>query len=215
MAKTKNGSVKANKIVVCIDSPKEKLNKKLSQKIYHALTFLAISEKLTDKQIKSIFPEKKLMCWDSRLVYSYFKITKDKRVLLGGSSELVIYWPKQIKTKIFANNNINRFKSNFPALKNVKFVAYWPGFIHISKDIMPVVDFNTGKGVYYVLGNPGLPWAAFLGTYAAKTALNNTQESKYYKYIAANRKFFISDKTQSIIGKIPSFAINNLHTEYS
>lgn len=215
IAKTSLGSVKANKIIVCIDLPKKNLSKELSKKVYHALTFLTISEKLTDKQIKLIFPKEKLMCWDSRLVYSYFKITKEKRILLGGSYQLAIYSPKELKTKIFVNLNIKEFKSIFPMLKNIKFVAYWPGFIHISKDIMPIFDYDKKNNAYYVLGNPGLPWASFLGTFAAKNALNKENESEYKEYLSAGRKFFISDKIQGIIGKVPSFIINNLHTEYS
>ena len=195
---------------------KSKFNK-IAKKIYHTQTFLAISEPLSKKEVKSIFPDEKLMCWDSKLIYNYFKLTKDNRLLLGGSSPLVIYSPGFVNSPLIINSAIKKFKENFPQLKEIKFEAYWPGMIDIAKDIMPVVDFDPeNKNIQYVLGNPGLPWAAFFGIYAAKRAINKEDKSvkKYEKYVEVNRKFFISDFTQMFIGKIPSFALNNLYVEY-
>lgn len=216
LAETQSGSVEAKKIIVCIDKMKSALGG-ISKEIYHAQTYLAISRPLSKKEIKSIFPSGGLMCWDSRLLYSYFRLTKDKRLLLGGSSEIVVYSPGFINSSLIINSVIKDFKDKFPQAKNIKFVAYWPGLIDIAKDIMPIVDFDKkNKNVQYVLGNPGLPWAAFFGTYAAKRATNRntSQVKKYEKYVKANRKFFISDFAQNFMGKIPSFALNNLYTEY-
>lgn len=216
-ANTETGSVKVKKIIVCVDKLKPQISEEFSKKIYHAQTFLAISRKLSKKEIKSIFPSKKFMCWDSKLIYSYFKLTKDDRMLVGGSSYLAIYSPKEINSDFFVKDIIKNFKEKFPQLKELEFVAYWNGLIDIAKDIMPILDFDEkNRNIQYVLGNPGLPWAAFLGTYAAKRALEKEIKSmrKYDKYLSAKRKFFISDSLQSVIGKIPSFVINNLYAEF-
>lgn len=215
IAYTENGSVKAKKIIVCADKVKKKLTK-LARKIYHTQTFLTISEPMTQEKIKTLFPKDKLMCWDTRLVYNYFKITKDNRLLLGGGSPFLVYALKLTKSPLIVNMNIRRFRRTFPHLRSLKFVSYWSGLIDVSQDLMPIVDFDENdKDVFYVLGNVGLPWATSMGIYAARLALNEkiAPSENYYKFFHSKRKFFVPDWLQKIIGKIPSFALSNLKAE--
>lgn len=217
LAYTKSGSVNAKKIIVCADKMKKRFSK-LSKKIYHMQTFLAISEKMSKEQIRSIFPKEKMMCWDSKLGYNYFRITKDNRILFGSTYAVFVYSLWEVKFQPLIKLNIRKFEKSFPKLKNVKFVSYWAGLIDISKDMMPIADFDEdNKNIFYVLGNAGLPWATHLGIYAAKKLLNeNVKNTKdYEKFFKAKRKFFISDFVQRLITKILSFLISNLHTEYS
>jgi gamma-glutamylputrescine oxidase len=214
MVSTLEGTVQANKIISCMDVVPSSL-RKIRRKAYHAQTFLVISEPLTSAQIKSIFPGKKCMCWDSKLVYTYFRLTKDNRILVGGGSPLTTYSPREMKSARIPSKLVKEIKSIFPQLKNINFSFYWPGLISISKDIMPIVDRDDHNShMYYVLGNPGLPWATFCGIYAAKKALSNNQSTKYDKYLKSSRKFFISDNLQKFLRKIPSFSINNLYSMY-
>lgn len=216
-AYTRFGSVNAKKIIVCADKMKKRLSK-LSRKVYHMQTFLAISEKMSKEQIKSIFPKEKMMCWDSKLGYNYFRITKDNRLLFGSTYAIFVYSLWEVKFQLLIKLNIRKFEKSFPKLKNVRFISYWAGLIDISKDFMPIVDFDeNNKNIFYILGNAGLPWATHLGIYAAKRLLDeNAKDSKVYeKYFKAKRKFFISDFIQKFITKILSFLISNLHTEFS
>ena len=217
IAYTKSGSVKAKKIIVCVDKIKKTLSG-LARNIYHTQTFLAISEKMSDEEIKSLFPKEKMMCWDSKLFYNYFKITKDNRLLLGGGSPFFIYALKLTKYPLIVNMNIRRFRKTFPHLKSLKFVSYWSGLIDVSQDLMSILDFDENdKDVFYVLGNVGLPWATSMGIYAARRSLDEKikDSEDYLKFFHSKRKFFVSDFVQRIIGKIPSFALSNLKAEYS
>lgn len=214
MVYTPHGSVSAKKIIFCIDKMKRKLSK-IADGIYHAQTFLTISEPLTKNQIKKIFPKDRMMCWDSKLIYSYFRLTKDNRILLGGGSMFTTYYPWYFKFPMIINKVIKEFKNNFPQLRNIEFICFWPGLIDITKDLMPLVDYDSeNKDIQYVGGNPGLPWASFLGDYAAKRALGEKVQN-YERYLGSKRNFFVSNKIQLFIGKIPAFALSNLHAEYS
>ena len=125
------------------------------------------------------------------------------------------YYPTYFKSPIIMNKVIQEFKRNFPSLMELEFINFWPGLIDITKDLMPLVDYDKkNKNIQYVGGNPGLPWASFLGNYAARRALEE-KVPNYKEYLGSDRKFFISDNVQTFIGKIPAFALSNLHTEHS
>lgn len=211
-AQTAHGSIHAQTIIVCIDKMKPSLSE-ASKNTYHAQTFLSVSEPLTKQQAHALFPEKPLMCWDSQLIYTYYRLLGDKRLLVGGGSMLTTYYPTYINRTLIPRLIIDEFKSRFPHLKKIRFTHCWPGLIDITRDLMPIVDHDEhNKHIIYVQGCPGLPWAAFGGTYAA--ALAQGKKPSYKTYLGMQRKFFISNDLQDYIGKIPSFALNNLYVEY-
>lgn len=212
-AKTKSGVVRAKQIIICIDKMKSSLSD-AADNTYHAQTFLAISEPLTHEEVQNVFPEKPLMCWDSQLVYTYYRLLGDRRLLLGGGTMLTTYYPTYFNFPLIAESVIREFKQRFPALKSLQFTHYWPGFIDITRDLMPIVDQDKDNpAIHYVQGCPGLPWAAFSGEHAA--LLTQGKPTPHYKkYLSAQRPFFISNDLQDYLGKVPSFAINNLYAKY-
>lgn len=209
---TPNGSVQANRIICCIDKMKSSLSD-ASKHAYHAQTFLTISEPLTTRQIKTIFPKEPCMCWDSQLTYTYYRLTGDKRLLIGGGSPLTTYYPTYFNSSMVINGVIAQMRDRFPIIKELSFRQYWPGLIDITKDLMPIVEYKKSEKIAYVMGCPGLPWAAFAGNHAASMILNKAPD--YSEFLGMNRKFFISDTIQLITGKIPAFAISNLHALYT
>ena len=211
--KTPLGLIEAKKIIVCIDKMKKSFSY-ASKNTYHAQTYLAISHTLTKRDIKKLFPHRYFMCWDSMLIYSYYRITKDNCLLLGGGSLSTIYSPTVVKSPAVILNVIKKFKNHFPHLSHVKFKSYWPGLVDLTQDIMPVVDYDLNNPhIQYVQGCPGLPWAAFCGDYAASRIINHKYKD-YDKYFGANRKFPIPFGVQSIIGKPLTYAITNPYAKY-
>ncbi len=210
-AKTHLGSVKANNIIVCIDKMTTEFDRDFSKKYYHIQSYLAISEPLSKTEIKDVFPKKKFMCWDTRHIYTHYRMMGNDRLLIGGGSFLTTYYPKYYNSPFVINMVINDFKKRFSTLKDVKFSQYWNGLIDVTKDLTPIVDFDPkNKNVQYVLGCPGLPFAAFCGDYAAKRILN-THQKEYAKHLRYDREFFISDTLQMILGKPVSFLISHIH----
>ena len=88
-AYTHGGSITADHIIIAVDKLKSSLSP-LAGEIFHAQTFMSVTEPLTDKELNVLFPGgKQMQCWDSKLVYSYFRLTGDNRLLLGGGSPLI------------------------------------------------------------------------------------------------------------------------------
>ena len=86
---THAGSITADHIIVAVDKLEPHISP-LSDEVFHAQTFLSVTEPLTDREFAILFPSgEQMQCWDSKLVYTYFRLTKDNRLLLGGGSAVL------------------------------------------------------------------------------------------------------------------------------
>lgn len=214
VAKTHLGSVTAQNIIVCIDKMKPRFSD-VADDVYHAQTFLSISEPVEANDVKGAFPTKNVMCWDSTLVYTYYRLTGDRRLLVGGGSALTTFSSMDVTSPIVIKRVIKDFKKRFPALAHVEFIQYWPGRIDTTKDLIPIADFDSKiPYLQYVLGCVGLPWAAFCGDYAARRLLEPDYCHLYCKYLKVDRKYFIPRSLQKFLGKMVTFSLNNGYSKY-
>lgn len=206
--RTLHATVTADYIIVCADRFTPDLGF-LEQEVYHAQTFLLVSQQLTDEQIRTIFPAQHLMVWDTDLIYSYFRLTGDKRLLVGGGSLLTTYASKPVHEYArITKKLINYIKTTFPTL-DLQFEQHWPGLIGLSKDIGPLAGRDKNNPhIYCIAAAAGLPIAAALGRYSADHLLDGRTDLD--TYFSPYRSFPISGLAQSILGNKISFALSNL-----
>jgi gamma-glutamylputrescine oxidase len=209
---TTQGSVQAQHIIVSADRWIPELEK-LTHEIYHAQTFLMISEPLSDSILQSLFPQKNMMVWDTDMIYTYYRPTSDNRILLGGGSLFSTYdTHKNYRSTHMFNKLTRYFHKKFPHLP-INFEYMWPGLIGISKDIIPIAGFDKDSpSIYYIGAAAGLPWAAALGAYSAEKIVNG--RSDFDSYFSPYRSFFIPNSLQNIIGTKASFALSNYKSLY-
>ncbi len=210
------GSVTADQIIFCIDKPHPSLTR-YSRNIYHAQTFLSISEPLEERDVEEIFPAEPLQCWDSDLVYSYFRLTGDRRMLVGGGSMPTTFSRFDVTSPRVITRVIARLKRKFRALDHVAFIQYWPGRIDTTRDLLPtVLPDAKAPWVHYVLGCVGLPWATFCGDFVARhvSCKRECDEHVYYRYFSIDRGFLLPLPLQRVIGKQLLFSLNNAWAKY-
>lgn len=215
-AMTHMGSVTADQFIFCTDKPVPQVSP-YSWNVYHEQTFLAITEPLSQVEQKSLFPQGPLQCWDSDLVYSYYRLTGRKRLLLGGGSVLTTYAKNDTTNSSVIDSVVSRFRKLFPILDKVRFIQYWMGRIDMTRDLLPtVLRAPEAPWVHRVLGCVGLPWATFCGDFAARQVLNQQEDEddKYYRYFSLDRKFLVPIWLEKIIGKRIAFPINNAWAKY-
>ncbi len=215
-AKTHMGSVTADQIIFCADKPSPALSDYFWN-VYHEQTFLSITEPLSEGEQRGLFPDQPLQCWDSDLIYSYFRLTGTKRLLLGGGSLFTTYAKNDATTARVIDHVIGGFRRTFPNLSGVKFIQYWMGRIDMTRDLLPtVLKEPQAPWVHHVLGCVGLPWATFCGDFAARQvlAVKDTGDEKYYGYFSANRRFLVPIWLEKVIGKRLAFPINNAWAKY-
>jgi gamma-glutamylputrescine oxidase len=164
-----------------------------------------------------MFPDGNLQCWDSDLVYSYYRMTGDDRVLLGGGSALTTFSAEDITEPHVIGKVISGFKKKFPMLRHLEFIQYWPGRIDTTRDLMPTVARDPeAPWMHYVLGCVGLPWATFCGDFAGRHSIDGHgyDDHKYYSYFRADRPFLIPLWLERLIGKQLVFSLNNAWSKY-
>ncbi|HEY6808138.1 MAG TPA: FAD-binding oxidoreductase [Gemmatimonadales bacterium] len=213
--RTPLGSVTADQIIFCIDKPTPHLSP-YAANVFHAQTFLAISEPLGDADVRRLFPGDPLQCWDSDLVYTYWRLTGDQRLLVGGGSALTTFARHAVRSTRVIERVVARFKDKFPFLRHHPWIQYWPGLIDTTRDLLPtVVKDARMPWVHWVLGCVGLPWAAFCGDFAARQVLGTAaEEARYYDYFRADRRFLIPLWVERMAGKPLVFSVNNAWAKY-
>jgi gamma-glutamylputrescine oxidase len=215
-AKTHLGSVTANQIIFCADKLDPSLTH-IAENIFHAQTFLSISEPISEEVIKNVFPVGRFQCWDSSLVYSYFRLTGDNRILLGGGDMLTTFSKNDVNSARVILRVIEDFKRKFPQLKELRFIQYWPGRIDTTRDLLPTIMREESKPwLHFVLGCVGLPWATFCGDFVARHVFDSSScnDHHYYNYFNPGRKFFLPLWLEKILGKQLVFSINNGWAKY-
>ena len=214
--KTHMGSVTADQIIICADKLGPELSP-YSWNVYHEQTFLSITEPLSSSENLALFPTEPFQCWDSDLVYSYYRLTGNRRLLLGGGSLLTTYSRNDSTTSGVIDHVIGGFRRMFPQLRSLKFIQYWMGRIDMTRDLLPTVLREPGSPwVHRVFGCVGLPWATFCGDFAARQILaeSETGDEKYYGYFDISRRFLVPIWLEKLIGKRLAFPLNNAWAKY-
>lgn len=209
---TPGGRITANHIIVCADRFIPDLGA-LKKEIYHVQTFLGITKPLSPNQIKKMFPERTMMVWDTDLVYNYFRIAGDSRLLIGGGDVLYTYARNATgNTRRFGRRFKNYIKKNFPSL-DIEMEFLWPGMLGVSKDLLPIMGLDRhNKQVWYVGAATGLPWAAALGYYAAERVLGSRDE--FDQDFSPERHFVIGPRIQSLLSTPVTYALSHGLAKY-
>ncbi|MEO5738963.1 MAG: FAD-dependent oxidoreductase [Vicinamibacterales bacterium] len=173
---TPSGSVRARAIAVFTDRDLPALG--LAAPAVHAVrATLSISQPLDDDEIRIMFSGDSLMVWDTDLIYQYYRITGERRLLLGAGDVCSLYLQDADASRERIIRKQRRYlAAHFPSL-NVAFEHTWSGLIGVSKDFAPVVGrHETLRNVYFSGAAAGLPWAAALGEYVSDKITDGRDE---------------------------------------
>ena len=206
------GSVTADKIIIAVDKLESSISP-LSDEVFHAQTFLSMTEPLTDRELRILFPcGEQMQCWDSKLVYTYFRLTADNRLLLGGGTPITTYLKDAFNNPRVIRKIIEEFLEHFPELSKLSFMQFWPGQIDATRDLLPTIAEPPGQPhIRFIFGAVGIPWAAFTGSFTARNILGVADEDyqKYFNYFSNERKFFLPSGLGKVIGKPLLFSLTN------
>lgn len=209
---TLSAVVEADHIIVCADRFIPDLGA-LKKEIYHVQTFLGISRPLTDAQVKQVFPEAPMMVWDTKLIYNYFRLAGENRILLGGGDVLYTYaHTESSNTARFRRRLTDYFCNKFTGVPlDLEYV--WPGMLGVSKDLLPVMGADKyNKKIWYAGAATGLPWAAALGNYAAERILTGRNELD--EVFSWQRKFVIGPRMQTLLSTPVTYALSHGMVKY-
>jgi gamma-glutamylputrescine oxidase len=207
---TPAGSVSAPHVVVCLDRFAPELG--VARDTWHAQTFLILSEPLDRGQRESLFPDGPVLAWDTDLIYQYFRLTGDGRLLVGGGTLRETYARARHGSR--TPKRLERFiRKTFPALAQVRFESYWPGLIGVTRDLLPLAGASpqVPEQVQAVCAS-GLPWSVLAGQAAARAVTGATGELD--EHFAPGRHFELAGLASFL--PVPlSFALSHLYNKHS
>ena len=207
LVRANGATVRAEAVVLCLDRflPEVGL---LPREVYHAQTFLAVSAPLTGAQLAALFPDGRLMVWDTDLVYQYVRVTGDDRLLLGASSLLDTYAAHEHPLAPRILQKMHAWLRRSVPQVQVRLEYFWPGLIGVSKDFLPLAGRDGRHPTTWVVsGATGLPWAAGLGRYIAEKLQSG--RSDFDHEFDPRRPFPVGARVQGLIGKPGAFALSH------
>jgi gamma-glutamylputrescine oxidase len=107
---------------------------------YGIQNFITMSEPLSDELVQNLFPSGKLMCRDTKLAFTYFRMTGDNRLVLGGGNPITAGFPRDVIYPYAIQSVIREIKDVYPALTAMVCTFYRNGRIETTKDMMPIID---------------------------------------------------------------------------
>jgi gamma-glutamylputrescine oxidase len=208
-------SVTFKQAIICPGKAESSLFPQQSSHTYGVQNYIALSEPLSNAQIASMMPSGECMCWDTQLIFTYYRLTWDRRIVLWWGNAVVSFQPRHIIQPLSIGSVIGDFKRTFPALRDIEFPHYWSGRIQASKDLMPLVGREKRFSNHVrVQGAVGLPWAAWCGTFASQL-LHEEADDDLSQVFSYDRPFFIPRNTNYLIPKALIFGICNAKAMFS
>lgn len=145
---TKNGTVRAKKVIIAGNAYHLLEQKRLGGIIFPAGTYIIATEPLSDDLAKEIMPQDLAVC-DVNEMLDYYRMSADKRMLFGGRCNYSGRDPRSIKASIRP-----RMLKVFPQLKDARIDFEWGGKIGIVINRIPQIG-RIGDNVYYAQGYSG------------------------------------------------------------
>jgi gamma-glutamylputrescine oxidase len=209
---TSGGSVTAPAVAVLTDHDLAALGL-ADGAVHHARSFLSISRRLSDDEIRMIFPGDRLMVWDTGLIYDYFRITGEGRLLFGGADLRSMYSDGEHgASRRVAARLQRRMSKLFPRL-DFEIEHLWSGLIGVSPDFVPIAGRQQGPPAACFAGaGAGLPWSAALGNYLADKITGGRDELD--EVFSPARSFVIGRGLQALLGQRATFAASHGITKY-
>ena len=156
----KDGSIKADRVVLACNGYLGNFEKSLTSKILPMNNYIVATKPLDDETVQKINP-KDIAFADSRFVINYFRMSADKRILFGSGENY---------SQELSNNIIpivtKPLEKIYPFLKGVKIDYAWGGKLAITMNRLPFFTTLHNEKVISAQGYSGQGVA--LASYSGK-----------------------------------------------
>lgn len=208
--KTSRWSIQCDSIIFCVWKVRSSLHKEYSKDTYGIQNFITMSEPLSDEAVNTMFPKWKLMCRDTKLAFTYFRLTWDNRLVLWWGNVLTSGLPFDILYPYGIQKVISEIKDVYNTMEPFSFDSYWNWRIETTKDMMPIIDQDENHENHrWVQWCVWLPRAAAWWRLAAERLLG--KENELAPLFKRKRKFWIKRRVHSPILKSLLYGPNNLY----
>ena len=145
---TRQGSVRAECVVLAGNAYQHLETAKLPGQVFPAPSFIVATEPLTEEEATRINPRDLAVC-DQNIVPDYFRLSADRRLLFGGRCN---YSGREARR--VAHSVRTRLRRVYPGLAHKRLDFAWSGNIGIVLNRVPLLG-RIGDNIYYALGYSG------------------------------------------------------------
>jgi gamma-glutamylputrescine oxidase len=208
---THGGSITADHIIIAVDKLEPHISP-LSAEVFHAQTFLSVTEPLTDQERSILFPSgEQMQCWDSKLVYTYFRLTADNRLLLGGGSAITTSQGRVQQSRRHQARHRGLLRATSRSCRAWRSSSSGRADRHHPR---PAADHRQAEGPaapalhLRLRGNSlGDVHRQLRGAQCARGADDDYR--KYFNYFSNERYFWLPSSLGNVIGKPMLFSLSN------
>ncbi len=177
---TKNGIIKANKVVVACNGYVDTLLGSKKDKFIPINNYVVATEPLGEKKAKDIIRNNYAVC-DSRFIIDYYRFSEDWRMIFGGGETFTSRFVKNPKSFV-----TKRMLKVFPQLKDYKIDYSWGGTLAITVNRLPHFGAIKDNKVIYAFGysGHGLALSVLAGKLIAEHINGFSDRFKFFSDIA-------------------------------
>lgn len=176
---TELGDIRAPILVVALNAYAHKLGF-FKNRVFPISVFQIATEPLTESQLDSIGWQNRQGLSDMRTIFSYLILTKDNRIVMGGSD--VAYYNYDAlcsgNDKIFSQKIFTDLFSFFPQLNGLEIEHAWGGTTCYTLNETPSVGvIGDHQNIYYGVGlSEGVPTTQTFGRIIADLMVGDSNE---------------------------------------
>jgi glycine/D-amino acid oxidase-like deaminating enzyme len=176
---TELGEIRAPVLVIALNAYAHKLGF-FKNRAFPISVFQIATEPLTETQLESIGWKNRQGLSDMRTLFSYLILTKDNRIVMGGSD--FAYYDNDAlcsgSDKIFNRSVIEDLFTSFPQLEGLKIEHAWGGTTNYNLSETPSVGvMGDHRNIYYGIGlSEGVPTTQTFGRIIADLMTGESNE---------------------------------------
>ncbi len=177
---TKNGTIKANKVVVACNAYLDSLLGSKKNKFIPINNYIIATEPLGEKKAKEMIRNNYAVC-DTRFIIDYYRFSEDWRMIFGGGETFTSTFVKDSKSFV-----AKRMLKVFPQLKKYKIDYSWGGTLAITVNRLPHFGSTMNNKVMYAFGysGHGLALSVLAGKLIAENINGYSDRFKFFSDIS-------------------------------
>ncbi|MCF8069105.1 MAG: FAD-binding oxidoreductase [Desulfobacterales bacterium] len=210
---TELGEVKAPDIVLATNAYSHKIDF-FKNRVFPMCTFAVATEPLTSSQMESIGWQNRQGISDRRMLFNYSILSKDNRIVIGGS-DFLYYANDGLSSgnnMTVTNKIIKDLHKTFPSLRDIKIEHAWGGSTAGSIGYTPSIGvMGEHNNIYYGVGfSEGVPVTQTAGKIIADLMAGKQNEFTTHSFVNRNIPYAGPRFLRSMFGTLAKWYLVNI-----